>query len=198
MKLLLLLLLTTTVSAQIPRSAETYKRPLIANAHAIWGLSAPVAVFAAQIHQESGWRPDAKSAYASGLAQFTPATAEWIGTKYADLATAQPFSPSWALRALVRYDQFLYDRVPGAASACHRWAFTLSGYNGGEGWRVKDQQLAKVHGADPLKWWGSVEYFSPRAVWAFTENRNYPRKILLVHQPLYLGWGLGVDCQGVA
>lgn len=64
---------------RIPTAAEQYRRTLVRSAHAEWGLSAPIATFAAQVHQESRWRADARSPVgAQGLAQFMPGTAEWI------------------------------------------------------------------------------------------------------------------------
>lgn len=183
--------------AQIPVAALAHRRVLIANARAVWGLTAPVAVVAAQIHQESGWRVDAKSKYASGLAQFTPDTAKWISGVYPELMSNQPLSPAWALQAVVRYDDFLWNRIQGT-TPCDHWAFVLSAYNGGEGWVRRDQALAQTSGADASRWWGHVEHFSNRAGWAFHENREYPKRILLLLQPRYLTWGPGVDCQGVS
>jgi soluble lytic murein transglycosylase-like protein len=101
--------------AEIPREAQHYRRDLTRNAHLVWGLDAPVATFGAQIHQESGWNPDARSPYAFGLAQFTPDTAAWIGSIDAELAHGDAGNPVWALRALVRYDRWLWDRAPPAA-----------------------------------------------------------------------------------
>lgn len=182
--------------AEPPRDALPYQRALTGTARQVWGLDAPVAVFGAQIHQESGWRRDARSKFAGGLAQFTPDTATWIGSLYRDeLGAADPFNPSWAMRALVRYDKHLFDRVEAAATPCDRWAFTLSGYNGGSGWVARDRRLAELVGADPGRWWGNVELHSPRADWAMKENRGYPRRILLVLQPAYARWGPGVVCE---
>ena len=68
------------VRAQVqpPQAAARYKLTLLREAHSQWGLDAPVAAFAAQVHQESGWRADAVSRVgARGLAQFMPATARW-------------------------------------------------------------------------------------------------------------------------
>ncbi|NGI10110.1 lytic transglycosylase domain-containing protein, partial [Escherichia coli] len=45
-------------AAQPPQAALQYRDDVIRNARLEWGLSAPVADFAAQLHQESGWRPD--------------------------------------------------------------------------------------------------------------------------------------------
>lgn len=195
--ILCFVLLATPASAQtIPRAALQYRHVLVGNARFVWGMNAPIAVMASQVHQESGWRADARSAYASGLTQFTPATADWISAKFADeLGDNQPLNPSWALRALARYDKFLYDRQRTAATDCDRWAFTLSAYNGGEGWVNRDRALAAQRGATPNRWWGHVEKHSPRGAAAFTENRNYPRRILLVRQPPYRAWGPGVNCE---
>ena len=99
--------------AQVPQAAQQYRALLVRTAHAAWGLDAPVAVFAAQVHQESAWRPDAVSRVgAQGMAQFMPATAKWISGIDPALAARQPYSPAWALRALVTYDRWLYDRTP--------------------------------------------------------------------------------------
>lgn len=181
--------------AQIPQAALSYQRALVANVRVVWGLNGPVATMAAQVHQESGWNPNAKSAYAGGLAQFTPATADWISNKYAaDLGPNQPYNPAWALRALARYDKYLYDTMPFAATDCDRWAFTLSAYNGGAGWVNRDRALATQNGADSRRWWSNVELYSKRSVAATKENRGYPRRILLLIQPRYTPWGVGVEC----
>lgn len=191
-----LLLLAAVAEAQtIPRAALQYQRALIGNARLVWGLDAPIAVMAAQVHQESSWRANAQSKYASGLAQFTPGTADWISQRYPDLGVNQPFEPAWALRALARYDKFLYDRQASAVNECDRWAFVLSSYNGGEGNVNRDKRLCGgMSCCDPSRWWGHVELYSPRADWAFRENRGYPRVILLQRQPPYRAWGPGVDC----
>lgn len=39
----------------IPRAALQYRGQLIREARAVWGMEAPVAIFAAQIHTESNW-----------------------------------------------------------------------------------------------------------------------------------------------
>ena len=178
---------------EIPREAQKYRRDLVRNARLVWGMEAPVSAFAAQIHQESRWRPDARSPFASGLAQFTPATADWIGDVDADLADAQPLNPAWALRALVRYNKMLYDRAGGATPCDSAWMM-LWAYNGGETWVRRDKMLAQQHGAD-VRVAKDVEPFNAgRSSSSIQENRSYPRLILLRWQPLYIqaGWGLGV------
>ena len=180
-----------------PKEAQKYERELIRTARYVWGMDAPIRVMAAQIHQESRWIATAKSPFAEGLAQFTPDTAIWISGVYPDeLGQSDPYNPSWALRALARYDLWIYQRI-AAATPCERWAFTLAAYNGGLGWISKDKALAKGAGADPMRWWGSVEKYTRRAAWAKKENRDYPYKILIVHQPIYMAWGPGIDCSYV-
>jgi len=181
-------------AGNIPREAQRYQRDLTRNARLVWGLEAPVATFAGQIHQESRWRPEAVSRVgAQGMAQFMPATARWIAGAYPALADNQPTNPVWAMRALVTYDRHLWDRVQ-AASPCERMAMALSAYNGGLGWVWRDQKLATAQGADQARWFGQVErYNAGRVAAAFRENRGYPRLILLTHEPRYIaaGWGQG-------
>jgi len=182
--------------AQIPDAAVKHRAELTRNARAVWGLDAPVATFAAQIHQESAWRPGAVSQVgAEGMAQFMPATASWIAGIYPrTLGAAAPYNPSWAMRALVQYDAWLHQRIR-AASPCERLAFVLSAYNGGLGWVDRDKKLASGKGLDPLVWFGSVERVNAgRSAVNWQENRNYPQRILLHHEPLYIaaGWGRGV------
>ncbi|WP_275629825.1 transglycosylase SLT domain-containing protein [Pseudomonas sp. 273] len=179
---------------RVPAQAEQYRRVLVRAAHAEWGLDAPVATLAAQVHQESRWRADARSPVgALGLSQFMPGTAEWISGLYpAALGANQPLNPGWALRALVTYDRYLYARNQ-ATSDCHRWGFVLAAYNGGQGWVNRDRRLASASGADQLAWFGGVERFNAgRSAAAFKENRDYPRLILLRYERLYNEWGAGV------
>ena len=57
---------------QIPERAVQYRASLTRAAHYYWGLDAPVAAFAAQIHTESRFKTDAVSpAGARGIAQFS-------------------------------------------------------------------------------------------------------------------------------
>jgi soluble lytic murein transglycosylase-like protein len=176
----------------IPRDCLKYRNDLVRNAREVWGMSAPVATLAAQMHQESACRPDAKSAYAAGLAQFTPATATWIGGLFPELAAAQPTSPAWALRALVRYDFYLVGRAAGATPCDSMW-FALWAYNGGEGWVLRDKRLAHVSGADPRSYVAVAPFNAGRAPAMFRENRGYPVAIIGRWQHLYVDadWGPG-------
>ncbi|MCC6195699.1 MAG: transglycosylase SLT domain-containing protein [Burkholderiales bacterium] len=191
---MLLCALALQVAAQIPTEAERWRNTLTRNARMELGLEAPVAMLAAQVHQESGWRPDARSYVgALGMSQFMPATATWLAGAYEHLGPADPLNPVWALRGMVVYDGHLFDRVR-AANVCERWAKALSAYNGGLGYIAKDERLAKSKGLDPLRWFGHVETVNAvRRPSAWQENRGYPRRILRELEPRYIaaGWGMG-------
>lgn len=168
-----------------------WRNDLTRNARLIWGLDAPVAVFAAQIKQESGWNPQAVSRVgAQGMAQFMPATARWwCELRGIPPKDCVPGNPIWAMRSLIGYDQWLFARV-SADTPCDKMAMALSAYNGGLGWVYKDQRLASAWGVAEGKWWGHVEKFNAgRHPANFKENRDYPKKILLAHQISYLDWG---------
>lgn len=181
------------VYAQVPASAQQYKRTLVRVAHSEWGLGAPVAVFAAQIHQESGWRHVAVSHVgAQGLAQFMPGTAQWwcdrTGTAAAD---CQPTNPTWAMRSLVGYDKWLYNRTPAHYTQRDRMWVALRAYNGGLGhWQreAASSGLAQPSRAQVDAACGSAR----RAAVHCKENLGYPHRILVVLQPRYLQWGPGL------
>jgi soluble lytic murein transglycosylase-like protein len=176
-------------SGIIPDEAEHYMRQLEREARAEFGLNAPVALLAAQLHQESRWNPNAKSsAAAQGLAQFMPRTAVWIAEVYPELAPADPWDASWSIRAQVRYMSYLHKRITGATS-CDRWAFSLSSYNGGLGNLRKDQALTRANGGISIVW-ADVAKYSGRNASAMRENRGYVQRITQVLEPLYLnaGW----------
>lgn len=184
--------------AEIPMQAEQYRRDLSRIAQAEWGLEAPIATFAAQVHQESRWKFNATSpAGAQGLGQVMPTTATWLAELFPKaLAKVEPYNPTWSLQALVSYDRWLADRIK-ARNNCEQGAMILSAYNGGLGWVIRDRKLASAKGADPLTWFGSIERFNAgRSAANFKENRQYPRLILQRWERLYVdaGWGEGV-CQ---
>ena len=187
-----LLALALPVQAQVPQAAQPYRALLVRTAHAAWGLDAPVAVFAAQVHQESAWRADAVSRVgAQGLAQVMPATATWIAGVDPALAARQPFSPAWALRALVTYDRWLYERTPARYAPRDRMWVALRGYNGGLGhWQA---EAAASGAARPTR--VQVDAACGRAKRApvhCRENLDYPHRILVVIQPRYAAWGPGL------
>lgn len=179
--------------AQVPAAAARYRLELTRAAHSQWGLNAPVAVLAAQVHQESGWNAQALSRVgASGLAQFMPGTASWwcerMGTQAADCL---PQNPAWALRALVGYDRYLYELTPARFSERDRMWVALRGYNGGLGhWKAEaaSSGLALPSRAQVDAACGQAR----RAALHCPENLGYPHRILTVLQPRYALWGRGV------
>lgn len=183
----------SSAHAQVPAAAQQHRALLVRTTNATWGLGAPVAVFAAQVHQESAWKPEAVSRVgARGLAQFMPATANWW-CELNQLAptNCQPHNTAWALRALVGYDKYLYDRTPTRYSAYDRMWVALRGYNGGLGhW----QREAAVSGAaQPTR--SQVDAAcgkARRAAVHCRENLGYPQRILVELQPRYLSWGPGL------
>lgn len=180
----------------IPEVPPLYRLMVEREAADVWGIHAPTARIAAQIHAESLWRPRAASKYAHGMAQFTPATAQWIADKFPDkLRGFDPWDPAQAVRAMVIYDHWLTGRNPGATE-CDTWAFGLSAYNGGEGWLRRDRRLAEAAGNDASVWFGNVEQHTARAGWARRENRTYVSRILLSLEPAYhaAGWSGAPVC----
>jgi hypothetical protein len=185
--------LQPVAQVRIPAAAQRYQGTLRREAHRVWGLGAPIATFAAQIHQESRWRADARSPVgAVGLTQFMPATAHWIGGLDPELATRAPMNPTWALRALVVYDHWLHQRVRTAADGCQRMAFALAAYNGGLGWVHKRQAQARAAGHDPGVCIGATCTINPGISPANQrENEHYARHILQHIEPAYRSWGAG-------
>ena len=180
-------------NADVPRESLKYKRELIRQSRIIWGLDAPIPLFASQIHQESTWNHLAKSKYAKGLTQFTDSTAEWMIEIFPQLKRANVYNPNWSIRAMLLYDSWLDDRIK-SIDDCNQWAMILSSYNGGLTWLNRDKALAEAKGSDPNIWWNHVEKYSNRADWAIRENRNYSKSIIFKHQNLYADWGKSYIC----
>jgi soluble lytic murein transglycosylase-like protein len=195
MRLLVLCLLAfaaADTAAQVPQQASRYRPELTRASRVVWGIEAPIPAFAAQIHQESAWRPEVCSPYACGLTQFTPDTADWINTVYGtELGPKDRFNPVWAIRALVRYDKHLYDATPGHTQCDRMWG-ALRKYNGGAGhWNMESryaEDRLDRSSVDPQC--GKAR----RSVKHCPESLGYPRRILLQHQPKYALWGSVVTC----
>jgi len=182
----------------IPRAMQVHRSLIVRAARSsAWGMTAPVAVFAAQIHQESRGDERAVSPVgAMGLAQIMPSTATWLAETHPELGRPDAWNPAWAVRAMCAYDRWIWERVRGSASDCDRWAMILSAYNGGLGWVLKKRAAVARLGLEPGAWWDQVESVEVgRAPANERENRGYPRLILLKHQPLYRAWGPGVACE---
>lgn len=178
---------------RIPEASVGYRMAVQRAASEYFGLDAPAARIAAQIHQESGWRPKAQSPYAQGLSQFTPATAKWLPEVCPELGAFDPWDAMQSVRAMACYDAWLHKRqkaLPGSSfDNCSRWHFTLRAYNGGEGWVMRERRATAAAERDPNRW-DQVQQFRVRAEWAHRENTDYPRRILLRIEPAYraAGW----------
>ena len=174
----------------VPASAHKYRAELTRAAHGQWGLDAPIAALAAQVHQESAWQPNAVSRVgAAGLAQFMPGTATWwCQINKLTPEQCQPHNPTWALRALVGYDKYLFDRSPARYTERDRMHVALRAYNGGLGhWQAE----ARASGL-PQPTVDQVAAACGKArrhVSHCPENLNYPARILGMLQQRYATWG---------
>ena len=182
----------------VPEAAAVYRRWVEQAAAEEWGVHGSPARLAAQLHQESSWRPRAKSPVgAEGLAQFMPATARWIAGAFPDkLGAFDPWDPQQAILAAAIYDAWLARRNPGAGE-CSTWAFALSAYNGGERALAAERKLARQAGRNPRRWFdGNVADFRARSPANWRENRGYVRRILIDLEPAYLdaGWSGRAVC----
>lgn len=183
-----LALIQAQVWGQIPHDAERYKRQYVRIIRAEWGLDAPIASFAAQVHQESSWNCNAVSRVgARSCTQFMPTTANWIQEVRPDLKSDELYSPAWAFRAQAVYMRWLHDRVKGPAP-CERMAFALQAYNSGLGWVYRRQKLSP----DPRRCFGVTCTINPGVLPANQrEAEDYPVRILLRLEPRYKAWGPG-------
>lgn len=176
-----------------PAAALKYRADVIRNVRIIWGINGPVATIAGQLRQESAWKANAKSRTgAQGLAQFMPQTAAWIATVYTlelgnEYTDESPLNPTWALRAIARYDKHLFDRVKRYETGCDRLLFALSDYNGGSGWRIKRQDRSPRPGS-----YAETAFLNPGiGVANQRENEEYALRIVYHWQPDYRSWGPG-------
>ena len=182
---------SSTAQAQtIPAQAQRYRLELVRAAHSQWGLDAPIAALAAQVHQESVWNPQAVSRVgARGLAQFMPATAQWWCQLHRIAPEqCQPHNPTWALRALVGYDKYLFDRTPLRFGGFDRQWVMLRSYNGGLGhWQAeaKSTGFARPTRVQVDDACGQARRHRSHC----SENLGYPVQILQVLQPRYQSWG---------
>jgi soluble lytic murein transglycosylase-like protein len=174
----------------IPPNAVKHRLELTRLAHAEWGLNAPIPVFAAQIHQESTWNPSAVSGVgAQGMAQFMPATAKWLCESSGTPSNqCLPQNPTWAMRALVQYDKWLYARVWGVTEYDRMWA-ALRAYNGGLGWWQQEALLTPAKRLATREEIDAMCGRHKRHLSHCKENLNYPRRIMNIYQPRYSGWG---------
>jgi soluble lytic murein transglycosylase-like protein len=182
-----------SINQSVPQQANRYRADLVRAAHSQWGLDAPIAAMAAQVHQESGWNPSAISPVgARGLTQFMPATATWwCGLQKLPAAQCQPSNPVWALRSMAGYDKWLYDRTPAHYSHYDRLWVALRAYNGGLGhWNAEAAVARRLHQQLPTRQQADAACGTARrAALHCAESLGYPRRILVALQPRYANWG---------
>lgn len=90
----------------------------------------------AQIAVESAFDPRARSfTGAMGLAQFMPASWDWVWEKLAgrDPRTKDPYHPEHAIEACCLYMSYLFSRFGEIPNVNERYKFALAAYNTGKG-----------------------------------------------------------------
>jgi hypothetical protein len=200
-----------TSQAAVPSAANAYRDTFEREIRRVFGVDAPFAAFAAQIHAESLWNCRATSHVgAMGCAQFMPGTARWIGEVAPDLAGGDPYSPAWAFRAHAVYMGRLYARTRSLnpvesafppMTECDRLAFAMRDYNGGAGNTLKDRRAAARIGINPDAWRAvGIVNGAGRGPGFFKENTRYPVRILveIVGQYVLAGWGRTCRAEPVA
>jgi soluble lytic murein transglycosylase-like protein len=196
-----LMVLSLAVLIALPfvaRSADLcdqYRTTVVREARAVYGPDAPAPLFLAQARQESSCRADVTAwDNGRGLAQMMDGTTKQVSAMFPELGPAQPYNPRWAIRALLRYDGWIFRRIKGGDD-CQKWGAALKGYNAGPGYVMQ----AQAKSPDPLTWFGVTEYVPTRqSATNFEYSRTYPRKILLQHQKHYADIGRVICSKGVA
>ncbi|MGQ7297597.1 lytic transglycosylase domain-containing protein [Quadrisphaera sp. KR29] len=152
----------------------------------------PAPVLAAQITQESGWRPDAVSpAGARGLGQFMPATWAEHGVD-ADGGGAVITDPADSLASAAAYDCWLLDQVSGRGYDGDPVSLMLAAYNAGPG------AVARHRGVPPPSFARGETHGYVRAITAMAARYTVPAAPGLVvagsvpDRPLP-AWPLGAD-----
>jgi Transglycosylase SLT domain len=186
-------------SFQPPAGAVRWKKVIVNEWRFQFGIASNIAVPFAQIHQESGYNPNAVSPVgASGLAQFMPATAAGLErnvTRLQELCDPKrnpkgcPLEERWAIRALTILDHDEYMARP-IKSEEDRLAMMLSAYNGGSGWTERERRECRASSwqCNGDLWFGNVEKVCVRNPSACRENREYPFVILRKWLPKYTQW----------
>lgn len=154
----------------------------------VMGAGAPTGMLAAQVWQESNCREGLTSgANARGLTQFIDPTADLVEKIDPMLRQLARQSPRWAFRAQAVLMQNLFDRHK-AFDACERWAKSLASYNQGERWTFRAEQIVDPSAAP--YWFGGIETINPgKSTANYRETVQYVRRILVRHEPLFVGAG---------
>jgi len=172
------------------RKVSRWAATVIREGRFINGINSPTAMYLSQIKQESNG-DEKVTAWDNGrgLTQFMDGTIKQVVNTFPELGPANPYNPTWAIRAQVRYVKWLKLRVQGDTE-CDQYAAALKSYNAGLGYVQQSQKASK----QPGKWFGLTEYVDNRqSDENFEYSRLYPRRILFRHQPNFVSHG-GVMC----
>ncbi|MDQ2822442.1 MAG: transglycosylase SLT domain-containing protein [Pseudomonadota bacterium] len=185
--------LSISAHARTPDLCEQYRATLTRESQALFGIGAPVPALMAQIRQESSCQAGITAwDNGRGLAQFMDPTARQVSKSFPELGAPDPYNPKWAMRAMVRYDYWLHQRVRGDTE-CDRWAASFKSYNAGLGYVQRAQRLSPAPGT----WFNVTENINAgQSEKNFVYSRHYPRVILFTHQMRYVPWGPPL-CLGV-
>lgn len=175
------------VFAQAAEPCDRYRATITREAHAVLGIGAPVPALAAQLMKESTCRADITAwDNGRGIAQFMDSTSAQIARLYPELGVPDPYNPTWSIRAQVRFDHWLSERVRGDDD-CQRWGATFKSYNAGLGYVQRAQRAS----SRPGTWFGLTEDINAgQSAANFKASRQYPRTILFTHQKRYRAWGV--------
>jgi Transglycosylase SLT domain len=132
---------TAPSKPQLPTIPPADRATVESAAHTCSQLSVPL--LAAQIAAESGWRADADSGHAQGIAQFSPVTwAEWGRDGNGD-GKADVWDPKDAIPAQAHYMCHLFDMVKDVPGNPTRLA--LAAYNAGPNAVLAAQGIPTIH-----------------------------------------------------
>ena len=131
---------------------------------------------ASQVHVESHFRKCAASAFAKGLTQFTPKTAEKIFTIIGCDPVEDICDPTCSLVAQKAYMNMLYSlHVHNSNDAL---PFARASYNAGYHWIMKERRKCRANPrCNSRRWKFHVENSCIRNPRYCRETKNYVRKI---------------------
>ena len=133
----------------------------------------------AQVWVESAWKPEARSRFAAGLAQFTPPTWAQYSVEVKPSCEGRPETdPVCSLRAMRTYLLRLLYAYRFVPSSDERLNLAWAAYNMGPGNMRKERRAcARRDSCDDDRWTKNVERMCSRAGWACAESSVYPAKI---------------------